>query len=149
MFILQRKLITALCLLLISTVLSGGMKLLSDNELATMTAQYGVLELTTQKQYERIQLDNTFLTQNLLKERLQYFYNLNDAQRTNNHALEHQIETSLISLSTQFASTVTLSALLPVFGLPVGIGLSSVPGAFEIEVTDVSIEMDVNIEIRE
>jgi len=149
MLTLQRKLITALYLLLVSTILSGDMKLLSDNILATMTAQNGVFELSTQRQYERIQLENTFLAQNLLKERLQYFNNLNNAQSTDNNALEHQIEMSLISISTQIASTVTLSALFPIFGLPVGIGISTVPGAFEVEVTDVSIEMDVTIEIRE
>jgi len=149
MFTLQRKFIGVLCLLPISTVLSGDMKSLSDIELATMTAQYGVLETQTKSRYESVQLENLFLTNNLLKERSLYFNNVNDALRTNNETLEHQIEMSLISLSTQVASTVALSALFPLFGLPIGIGMSSVPDAFEIEVTDVSIEMNMSIKIRE
>ena len=149
MFVLQRNLIVTLYLLLVSTVLSGEMKLLSDIELATMMAQYELLETKTQNRYENIQLENLFLTQNLLKDRLINFNNLNDTQQIDSDALVHQIETSLVSLSTQIASTITLSALFPVFGLPVGIGMSSVPSAFEIEVTGVSIDLNMSIEIRE
>jgi len=149
MFTLHRKLITVLCLLPISTVLSGDMKPLSDNELATMTAQYGVLGIKTQNSYESMQLENLFLTNKLLEERSLYFNNLNDVLSTSNDTLEHQIEISLISLSTQIASTVTLSALFPIFGLPIGIGISSVPDAFEITVTDVSVDMNISVEIRE
>jgi len=125
------------------------MKPLSDNELATMTAQYGVLGIKTQNSYESMQLENLFLTNKLLGERSLYFNNLNDVLSTSNDTLEHQIEISLISLSTQIASTVTLSALFPIFGLPIGIGISSVPDAFEITVTDVSVDMNISVEIRE
>lgn len=155
MFTLRKSLLLVLGLLLVP-VSSADMKPLTDHQLAAMTAQNGIMENTIgtvpysrSSYYQNIQRKELLLANQWLTDRAHFLDELNNNLITDSETLEQQLEQSLITLSTQLASTVAMSSLFPLLGLPIGIGLTSVPGAFDVEVSDVSINMDVNITIRE
>lgn len=129
---------------------------LSDVELGNLTAQNGAMVNSlgqipfAQSIYiERAQLEKLYVTHNNLTDRTLYFRDTNNALLTDGDRLAEQIEMSLISLSTQLASTVTMASLLPLFGFPIGVGLSSAPDAFNITISDVYIDVNMTIDVRE
>ncbi len=152
------KILTGGLLLVIVSTSTAEFKRLSDAELAQVMAQNGVLEnginLTINTYRENVQLDALFSTNQWLMERA--LYNQNDQLRdsANSINIEQRLEESLITLSTQLASMTASSGVssilgAPVLGAPIGLGMSLAPGAFKIEVTNVSVNITADITIRE
>jgi len=129
---------------------------LSDNELANLIAQNGLIStnvgsihLSRNIYIERAQLEDLYLTNKRLADRALYFIELDNPSIANSERLAEQFEMSLITFSTQLASTVTFSSLFPLLGLPIGVGISAVPEAFNVEVTGINIDAQMSITVRE
>ncbi|WP_250655105.1 hypothetical protein [Alkalimarinus coralli] len=146
----------ALCGLFITSQGVADLRLLSDAELSQTTAQNGLISNSlgsvpfSQSIYiERARLENLYLVNKNLTERNLYFIDTSNSTFVDNQRLAEQIEMSLVMFSTQLASTVTLSSLFPLLGFPIGVGAAIAPDAFDIEVRDVTIDINMNIELRE
>lgn len=142
--------------ILMTTSSSAELQRLSDSELANLTAQNGIMStnvsniaLSRNVYIERAELEDLYLTNRRLAERTLYFIELDNPSIADSERLAEQFEMSLITFSTQLASTVTFSSLFPLLGLPIGVGISAVPEAFNVEVTGINIDAQMSITVRE
>lgn len=140
---------------LTSTHSSAELQHLPDSKLSNLTAQNGQMSMNvgsislSQKVYiERAKLEDLYLTNKRFADRALYFIELDKPTVADSEMLAEQLEMSLITLSTQLASTITFSSLFPLLGFPIGVGASAVPDAFNVEATDITIDINMSMNFR-
>lgn len=149
-----------LAILSLSTVPSthsmADLTLLTNNELSELTAQYGEQPnrqghtTTSSSQLDETRaLESLYLTNKALADQAIYFSELSTPSNTDMDRLTAQVEQSLITYSTLLSSTASLTALLPILGLPIGLGLSASPNAFQVEVGGIDIQLNMNFSYQE
>lgn len=145
-----RTLIIGLLVLLLVPLSAAGIRPLTGDEMAQVSAQNrsfyihdGALVITSHQRYEHGLAQLQAQTYPFFLSRMAWIQNLSQMQQAEVIALASDIESGFANAAAQSAISLAMLASVPVVGLPIGLGIAFAPDAFEVEMRDVSIELEL------